>query len=192
MLSSVTRNWWVPALRGALAVAFGVAAFAWPGITFEVLVLLFGAYAFVDGLLLLTFAGLAAGAHQRWWPLVLGGILGLATGALTFAQPQTTALALVYVVGTWAIVIGVLTIVAAIRLRQVISNEWLLGFSGALQIIFGALVVAQPGAGALTLVFLIGFYAILLGLAQISLGVRLRTLGRSPAPQTQSAPAPSR
>ena len=123
---------------------------------------------------------------------MLGGILGLATGALTFAQPLATALALVYVVGTWAIVTGILTIVAAIRLRQVISNEWLLGFSGALQLIFGALVVAQPGAGALTLVFLIGFYAVLLGLAQISLGVRLRTLGRSLAPRTRSAPAPSR
>jgi uncharacterized membrane protein HdeD (DUF308 family) len=192
MLSSVTRNWWVFALRGTLAIVFGVAAFAWPGITFEALVLLFGAYAFFDGVLLLTFGLRAAGAKERWWPLVLGGIVGLATGALTFAQPQAMALALVYVVGAWAIVIGILTIVAAIRLRQVITYEWLMGLSGALSIIFGALVIAQPGAGALTVVFLIGFYAILAGITQISLGVRLRSLGQSLAPRAQSAPSASR
>jgi uncharacterized membrane protein HdeD (DUF308 family) len=192
MLSSVTRNWWVAALRGTLAVVFGVAAFAWPGITFEVLVLLFGAYAFVDGVLLLTFGFWAAGAHQPWWPLVLGGMVGLATGVLTFAQPQAMALALVYVVGAWAIVVGILTIVAAIRLRQIITSEWLMGLGGALSIIFGLLVIAQPGAGALTLVYLFGFYAILAGIAQIGFGVRLRSLGQSLAPGAQRAPSPSR
>jgi uncharacterized membrane protein HdeD (DUF308 family) len=192
MLSSITRNWWVSALRGTLAVVFGVAAFAWPGMTFEVLVLLFGAYAFVDGVLLLIFALWAASAGRRWWPLVLGGLLGLATGVLTFAQPQAIALALVYVVGAWAIAVGILTIVAAIQLRQIITTEWLMGLSGALSIVFGALVIAQPRAGALTLVFLFGFYAIVAGIAQIGLGVRLRSLGQSLAPRTQRAPSASR
>jgi len=186
MLSSITRNWWLVALSGALAVLFGVAAFVWPGMTFEVLVLLFGAYAFVDGIVWLGFGLLAAGSEERWWPLVLGGIVGIATGVLTFAQPATMGLALVYVVGAWAIVTGLLTIVAAVRLRDAISNEWLMGFSGVLSIIFGVLVLAQPNAGALTLVFLFGFYAILAGIAQISLGIRLRGLGESLQPQSQT------
>src|SRR6266487_4052208 len=96
MPASVSRNWWLVALRGALAVVFGVAAFVWPGITFDVLVLLFGAYAFVDGILLFGFGLLAAGEHDRWWLLVLSGILGVAVGVLTFFQPAAVALGLVF------------------------------------------------------------------------------------------------
>jgi uncharacterized membrane protein HdeD (DUF308 family) len=192
MLSSLSRNWWLVALRGTLAVIFGAAAFVWPGLTFEVLVLLFGAYAFVDGVVVLSFGLMAAGDGQRWWPLVLGGVVGIATGVLTFVQPAAMALALVYVIGAWAIVTGVLEIAAAIRLRNVISNEWLMGLSGALSIVFGAIVLAQPNAGALALVFLFGFYAILAGVSQISLGFRLRGLGESLQPQTQSAASTSR
>ena len=192
MLSSITRNWWLAALRGALAVIFGVAAFVWPGLTLEVLVLLFGAYAFVDGAVVLSFGLMAAGDHERWWPLVLGGAVGIATGVLTFIYPGAMALALVYVIGAWAIITGILEIAAAIRLRNVITHEWLMGFGGVLSIIFGALVIAQPNAGALTLVYLFGFYAILAGISQISLGFRLRGLGETLAPQTQQATSPSR
>ncbi len=192
MLSTVSRTWWLVALRGALAIVFGVAAFVWPGPTFDVLVLLFGAYAFFDGVVVLTFGLMAAGTHGRWWPLVLGGIVGLAIGVLTFVQPAATALALVYVIGAWAIVTGVLEIIGAIRLRKVISNEWLMGFSGAVSIVFGALVLAQPGTGALTLVFLFGYYAILAGISQIALGLRLRRLGEVLQPYSQSAASPSR
>jgi len=192
MLSSLSRNWWLVALRGTLAVILGAAALVWPGLTFEVLVLLFGAYAFIDGVIVLSFGLMAAGDGQRWWPLVLGGVVGIATGVLTFAQPAAMALALVYVIGAWAIVTGVLEIAAAIRLRDVISNEWLMGLSGALSIVFGGLVLAQPQAGALTLVFLFGFYAILAGISQISLGFRLRGLGESLQPRTQSATSASR
>ena len=153
---------------------------------------MFGAYAFVDGVVVLSFGLMAAGSGQRWWPLVLGGVVGIATGVLTFVQPAAMALALVYVIGAWAIVTGVLEIAAAIRLRDVISNEWLMGLSGALSIVFGAIVLAQPNAGALTLVFLFGFYAILAGISQISLAFRLRGLGESLQPQTRSATSPSR
>ena len=177
MLSSLTRNWWLVALRGTLAVIFGVAAFVLPGVTFEVLVLLFGAYAFVDGVLVLSFGLMAAGDGEQWWSLALGGILGIGLGVLTFARPETMALALVYVAGFWAIVTGLLEIVAAIRMRDVISGEWLMGLSGVLSIIFGVLVVAQPNSGALALVYLFGFYAILAGISQIGLGFRLRGLG---------------
>jgi uncharacterized membrane protein HdeD (DUF308 family) len=173
MLSSVTRNWWMVALRGTLAVIFGAAAFVWPGITFEALVLLFGVYAFLDGVLVLSFGLMAAGDGLQWWPLVLGGILGIGLGVVTFARPAAMGEALVYVVGFWAIVTGLLEIVAAIRLRDLISGEWLMGLSGALSILFGVLVVAQPNSGALALAYLFGFYAMLAGISQIVLGFRL-------------------
>ena len=127
-----------------------------------------------------------SGDNQQWWPLVLGGIIGIAVGVLTFAQPASMALALVYVVGAWAIVTGLLEIVAAIRLRDVISDEWLMGFGGALSIVFGALVLYQPNAGALTLVWLFGFYAILAGISQIGLGFRLRGLDQTLQPSAQT------
>ncbi len=122
MLSSITRNWWLVALRGTLAVIFGAAAFVWPGLTFEVLVLLFGAYAFIDGVIVLSFGLMAAGEGQRWWPLVLGGVVGIATGVLTFVQPAAMALALVYVIGAWAVVTGILEIVAAVCVRSSPAN----------------------------------------------------------------------
>jgi uncharacterized membrane protein HdeD (DUF308 family) len=190
-LTRLTRNWWLVALRGTLAVILGAAAFMWPGITLEVLVLLFGAYAFADGVLVLSFGLMAAEQHDQWWPLVLGGIVGIALGVLAFARPGAVALALVYVVGAWAIMTGLLEIVAAIRLRDVISTEWLMGSSGALSVLFGIVFLFQPGAGALALVYLFGFYAILAGISQISLGFRLRGLHTSLQPRAQTATSPS-
>jgi uncharacterized membrane protein HdeD (DUF308 family) len=186
MLSDLSRNWGLLALRGALAVIFGVVAFVWPGITFEALVLLFGAYALVDGVIMLGYGLQAAGASENGWPLAIGGILGIAAGVFTFIRPDAMALALVYVVGAWAIVTGLLEIVAAIRLRDVIDSEWLMGLSGVLSIVFGALVLAQPRAGALALAYLFGFYAVLAGITQIVLGFRLRGLGETLRPSTQS------
>ena len=191
-LTRLTRNWWLVALRGSLAVILGAAAFVWPGITLEVLVLLFGAYAFADGVLMFGFGLVAAEQHEQWWTVVLGGIVGIALGVLAFAQPGAVALALVYVVGAWAIVTGLLEIVAAIRLRQVISTEWLLALSGALSVLFGIVFLYQPGSGALALVYLFGFYAVLAGIAQITLGFRLRGLDRSLQPRAQTATSPSR
>ena len=195
MLSSLTSNWWLAVLRGALAVLFGVAAFAWPGITFEALVLLFGVYVFVDGVTVLAFGLMAAGDGAQGWPLVLSGILGIGLGVLTFARPEAIGQALVYVAGFWAIVTGLLEIVAAIRLRQVISDGWLLGLSGSLSILFGVLVVAQPSSGAIAFVYIFGFYAVLAGISQIAFGVRLRSLRedvRRAMPQTVSSGSTSR
>ena len=191
MLSSITRNWWAPVVSGVLAVIAGIAAFAYPGITFEALVLLFGIYAFLDGILWLAFGLLAASEHERWWPLVVSGIVGIAVGVLTFAETQSVGLALVYVVGAWAVVTGVLEIVAAIRLRQVMSDGWLMGLSGALSIVFGVLVFLQPNAGAYALTFIFGFYAILTGISQAWLGFRLRSLGQDLTSPVQTASSTS-
>lgn len=178
MLSVIAGNWWAPVASGVLAIIVGVAAFVAPGQTFEALVLLFGVYAFVRGSIWLSFGLLAASARERWWPFVVNGIVGIALGVLTFAETHAMAVALVSLFGAWALLTGVLEIVAAIRFRQVIPDEYLLALGGALSIVFGVLVLAQPNVGAATLVLLFGSYAIVVGIAQVWLGLRLRSLGQ--------------
>jgi uncharacterized membrane protein HdeD (DUF308 family) len=168
----LARNWWAIALRGLLAVLFGLAAFFWPGISLVVLVALFGAYALVDGI----FAIVSAFKTKDWWPLLLEGAAGIAAGALTFLWPGITALALVYVIAAWAIVTGIFEIIAAVRLRKEIENEWLLGLGGLASVVLGVIMIAAPGAGALGLVWAIGAYALVFGVTLIALGFRLRGL----------------
>jgi uncharacterized membrane protein HdeD (DUF308 family) len=189
MLSSLTRNWWVAVLRGTMAILFGIAAFVLPGSTLELLVALFGAYAFLDGISQCVQGVRAMGSRESWFAPLTSGLLGIATGVLTFWQPALTAVSLVYVVAAWAIVTGTLQIVTAIRARDVISDEWLMGLGGAFSIVFGALLLSAPLAGAVTLVLLFGFYAIAGGLSQIALGLKVRRLDQHlprlrPAPST--------
>ena len=193
MLSSLTRNWWVAALRGVLAIGFGAAAFVWPGVTLDILIFLFGAYALVDGLTTLMLGVLGVDSNERWWAAVLSGVVGVLAGVVTFVQPVATAVALVYVIAAWAMLTGGLQILAAIRLRELISDEWLLGLSGALSMLFGILLVTAPAAGVLTLVFLFGYYAISAGLAQVGFGLRLRGLGQHlPRPHAAAAASTTR
>jgi uncharacterized membrane protein HdeD (DUF308 family) len=174
----LSRNWWAIALRGVAAIIFGVLAFVLPGITLAALIVLFGAYAIVDGIFNLVAAARGEADQRgepRWW-LVLEGIVSIAAGLVAFVWPGLTALTLVYLIGAWAIVTGVLEIVAAVRLRQRIANEWWLVLSGALSIVFGVLVMLAPGAGALAMVFWIGAYAIIFGALLVGLAFRLRSL----------------
>lgn len=172
-IGDLLRHWWVVALRGLAAIIFGILAFIWPGITLTVLILFYGAYAIVDGLLA-VYAAIRS--RQHVWAVLLEGIVGIAAGLIAFFWPALTAFALVYVIAVWAILTGALEIVAAVRMRRVISNEWALIFAGALSVIFGVLLVIQPGAGALTLVWLIGLYAVLFGLGLLVVAWRLRGL----------------
>src|SRR5919206_765718 len=175
----LTRNWWAIALRGVIALLFGLAAFFWPGRTLFALVFLFGAYVLVDGVLSLIAAIRAAEHHTRWWPLLLVGLAGIAAGLLTFFYPRVTAIALLYIIAAWAIITGIFQIIAAFQLRREITNEWLLGLSGLAGIIFGILAMTMPGAGALAIVWLIGIYAIIFGLLQLGLAYRLHNLESS-------------
>ena len=170
----LARHWWAIALRGLAAIIFGILAFAMPGVTLTVLVLLFGAYALVDGIFNLIAAVSGRSGQQSWWMLLLEGLVSVAAGLVTFFMPGLTALTLVYVISAWAIITGVLEVVAAIRLRKEITNEWWLVLSGVLSIVFGGLVAAFPGAGALALVFWIGAYAVVFGAMLVALGFRLR------------------
>jgi uncharacterized membrane protein HdeD (DUF308 family) len=175
MIESLARNWWAVGIRGIAAIIFGVLAFVWPGITLIALALLFGAYALVDGVLSLVAAirGVPGAASGRWM-LLLEGVLGIAAGILAFIWPDLTALVLLLLIGAWAIVTGVLEIIAAIRLRREIEGEWVLALAGLASIVFGALVYINPSAGALAVVWLIGAYAIVFGIALLVLAWRLR------------------
>ena len=173
LLHSLAKNWWLLLLRGIAAVIFGVLAFAWPGLTLLTLILLYGAYAFSDGVIAIIAAikGNAPGA--RWW-LAIVGILGIVVGAVTFMVPGITALILLFTIGGWAVAIGVLQIIGAIRLRHEIDNEWLLVLSGVISVLFGIAVISRPAAGALGLVWLIGTYAVIAGVLYIGLALRLK------------------
>ena len=178
MLTLLERHWWVFALRGLFAVIFGVLALVWPGATLMALVLLFGAYALVDGVFAVVSGIASYGHNERWWAVLLEGVAGIIIGLLTFFWPGTTALVLLYFIAAWAFVTGIFEIVAAIQLRRLIPNEWMMILSGLLSIIFGLLLFVFPGAGALGLIWLIGVYAIAFGILLISLAFRLRGIGR--------------
>ena len=171
---SLARGWWLVLLRGVLGVLFGVAALAWPALTLATLVLLFGAYALVDG----VFAVIAAVSppRGRFWSLFLQGLIGIGAGIVTFKMPGLTALTLLYVIAAWAVVMGVFQIVAAVRLRREITGEVLLALSGVAAVVFGGLLFVRPGAGALAVLALIATYAIVFGALLIALGLRLRRL----------------
>ena len=173
-IGELPRHWWVVALRGLAAIVFGILAFVWPGITLTVLILFFGAYAIVDGVLALYAAFRSRGQHV--WASVLEGILGIAAGLIAFFWPGITALALLIVIAVWAILTGVMEVIAAVELRHVIRNEWFLILSGLLSVVFGILLLVQPAAGALALVWLIGLYAVIFGIGMLALAWRLRGL----------------
>ncbi|MFV3413193.1 HdeD family acid-resistance protein [Pseudomonas nitroreducens] len=168
------RHWKWIALRGVAAVLFGILAMVWPGIVLTVMVLFFGAYAFVDGLFTLIAAAQMRESGRPLWPLVLVGLLGIAAGLVAVLWPQLTALGLLMLIAGWALVMGVLQIIAAIRLRKALQNEWWLGLSGAVSVLFGVLMIGNPGAGALAVAWVIGAYSVFFGVLLILLALRLR------------------
>jgi uncharacterized membrane protein HdeD (DUF308 family) len=180
-VSNQTYNWWALVLRGAVSVLFGLMAIVWPDITLGALIILFGAYAVVDGAFAIASGIREAGDQSRWWLTVIEGIVSIGAGVIAFVWPDLTALALLYIIAFWAIFTGVLEVVAAVRLREIIDGEWLLGLMGLLSIMFGILLVAFPGSGALALIWLIGMYAIAFGVVLIALGLRVRSLEHAAA-----------
>ena len=186
----VARNWWAFVLRGIVALLFGIITFIAPPVALLTLVFMFAFYAIADGIFSIIAAFHLRRApeeapQQPWWALLLGGILSLIAGILAFLVPAGAAFALLIIIAAWAIVSGVMSLVAAVRLRKVIRGEWLLALNGVLSIAFGILLVVFPGAGALAVVLLIGVYAIVSGVMLLALAFRLR--GRSQT--TSSSPA---
>jgi uncharacterized membrane protein HdeD (DUF308 family) len=167
--------WWVLGLRGLLAVLFGLAAIVWPRLTLLVLVLLFGAYALVGGVMAVLVSLQERGVFARWWVLLLEGLAGIAAGVLTFFWPAITALALLYLIAAWAIVTGLFEIAAAFSARLPLALEWTLAVAGILSVVLGIFLAIRPGAGLLGLVWVIGVYAIVFGILLIIRAFQFRT-----------------
>ena len=180
MLATIARNWWVLMLRGVCAAIFGIMAIAWPGATLWVLLLLFGVYVLVDAMMALAIGFRGKLDGRIWWEMVLVGLLGLVAGITTFAWPGLTALILLYVIAGWAILRGLMEIIAALALRKVIADEWVLALSGLLSVAFGGLMLMHPGAGALAVVLLIGGLMLGIGIMAIALALRLRKMHVAP------------
>jgi uncharacterized membrane protein HdeD (DUF308 family) len=172
MVDVLARNWWVLLVRGLVAIAFGIATFLLPGIALFALILAFGIWAALDGAFALV-AAFGPNVHHRW-VLILEGIVGLGAGFVAFRYPGLTGLTLLLLIAWWAVVTGVLEIVAAIQLRKQIVDEWWMILAGALSIVFGVLLLINPGSGALAVLWIVGFYAILFGVALVLLSFRLR------------------
>jgi uncharacterized membrane protein HdeD (DUF308 family) len=173
MVHALAKNWWLLLLRGIAAIIFGLLAFAWPGLTLLTLILFYGAFALVDGVLAIVAAITGGVPGSRWW-LAIVGLLGIAAGLLTFLTPGLTALVLLYFIAGWAIVTGVFEIIGAIKLRKEIDNEWLLILSGIISVLFGVGMMLAPGAGALALVWVIGAYSVVMGVIFVALAFRLK------------------
>ena len=173
MLHALSKNWWMLLLRGIAAVIFGVLALAWPGMTLLTLILFYGAYALIDGVLAIVAAITGGALLPRWW-LAIIGLLGIAAGLLTFMMPGLTAIVLLYFIAGWAIATGVFQVIGAIKLRKEIDNEWFLILSGIISVLFGVAMMAAPGAGALALITVIGIYAVLIGVLLVALSFRLK------------------
>ena len=173
-LPAATGHWWALALRGVLAILFGLAALLRPGIALEALILLFGAYALVDGVFSIVgvFGG-ARGGMPRWL-LLLEGIAGIVAGIVAFFLPVLTAFALYFLIMAWALVTGVAEISTAIRLRREIEGEWAMILSGALSILFAVVLLASGAIGIFTLVWVIGVYAVVFGVLLLIAAFRVR------------------
>ena len=172
----LARWWWTFILRGVLAIAFGILAFLAPGLGIAVLVGLFAAWALIDGV-----TSVYAGFRQRettrsWWLEILEGVVGIAAGVIALLFPTYAAGILVILIAAWAIVTGVFEIVMAVRLRTQIKGEFWLGLAGVASILFGVILLVFPAAGALSLVWLIGSFAIVFGAFLLILGWRLRSI----------------
>jgi uncharacterized membrane protein HdeD (DUF308 family) len=180
----LARHWWVLALRGLAGVIFGVLTFLWPGITLFVLVVLFGAYALVNGIFSFMLAAKAPKGYPNFGSLILAGIFGILAGLITFFWPGITAFSLLIVIAAWAIVNGIMEIYYAIKLRKEIKGEWLLALAGILSVIFGALLLLNPFVGALVLVLWIGSFAVVFGILLMILALKMKRLGAlQPAPR---------
>lgn len=173
LLQSLAANWWILLVRGLVIIIFGVLTLVWPKLTLLTFILFYGASAAVQGVVEIVAAIRGGTIAPRWW-LALMGVIALGAAVVTFMMPGLTALVLLYIIGAWAVARGIFEIVGAIQLRKVIDNEWLLILSGVLSVLFGLFTLMWPGATAISLLWLIGAFAIVIGVLEIGFAFRLR------------------
>jgi uncharacterized membrane protein HdeD (DUF308 family) len=174
MRAFMSKNWWVLLLRGIAAIVFGILAIALPGLTLFMLVITFGIYTLFDGVVEIWSGFSHRETNDRWWVEILIGVAGVVAGILIMALPGVTAVVAIYFIGAWMVVTGVLQIISAVRLRAEIANEWWLILSGVLSVVVGLYFLVFPGDGAVSLVWIIGIYAILFGVMMVVLSFQAR------------------
>ena len=175
MLKGLADSWWTFAVRGVIALLFGIGALSYPALTVFVLVIFFGIFVLVDGVtaLVMGFGGKKRPAY------ILLGLVSVAAGVFAMLRPGATALALLWLIGIWALVKGIGEIVAAIQIRKEVEGEWAIALSGVISVLFGIFVLARPGAGALAMVWLIAIYAFANGILKLMLGFKLRRVKKA-------------
>lgn len=176
VVRTLSQNWWLYLMRGVLSIALGVVALVLPGRTLAVVILLFGLFVLINGIVEVFAAIGAAGTNRPWGWRLAAGILGVAAGLAILRWPGITALLVLFLVGIWAIVIGTIGIVEAIADHRELSRAWLVALIGCVSVLFGIAMFAWPTVGLLTLVYLVGIYAIVYGVLSCVLAFRLRTL----------------
>jgi uncharacterized membrane protein HdeD (DUF308 family) len=174
MSALLAENWWAIALRGALAIAFGLIGLLLPEVTLLALVLLFAAYMLLDGILAIIAGVRAARQHDRWGWLIVEGVVDLVAGVIAVIWPVITIVAFVFLLGAWAIVSGVLLFGASFRLH-IAHGRWLMALAGAISVIWGVLAIIWPITGALALTWLLAAYALFFGIVLLFLAFRLRS-----------------
>lgn len=171
----IRRNWWMLALRGVLAIIFGLIAIVFPGIALLAFIYVFATYAIIDGIVAIIVAIGERVSLRRWGWVLFEGVLSIIAGLIAFVFPGITALVLLYIVAAWAIVTGMMEIFTAYAIRPFVSREWPLALAGILSVVFGILLIIYPGAGLLSLLWLVGIYAILFGILFIIRAFQLRS-----------------
>jgi uncharacterized membrane protein HdeD (DUF308 family) len=184
IVGTLTRNWWMWLIRGIAAIVFGFLAWLWPGLTWVVLAIFFGAYALVDGIFAIVATVRAAETQQRWWPFLIEGIVGIVIAAIAFYDIRIVIAALYLTIAVWAFLTGIFELVAALQLRKHIANEFWLIVGGLASIAFGVLMLLYPIIAAITIIYIIAAYAIIFGILMIGFSLRLRAhaVTRVPTP----------
>lgn len=186
MVAEVARHWWALAIRGGLAILFGLIALLMPVAAVAAVAVLFGVFMVLDGIFAIVAGVESRHTVRHWWALLLEGLTGVVAGSLTVAFPLIVALVLIYFISAWALITGLMELIAAIRLREQIEGEWRLALSGALSIVFALLLAIWPESGAVAIGWLMGAYAILFGAVLLALAFHLKGFTErrvtSPAP----------
>jgi uncharacterized membrane protein HdeD (DUF308 family) len=176
MLADIARQWWALAIRGVIAILLGIVALLMPVAAVAAVAVVFGVFMLLDGIFAVIAGWQTRNTVRHWWALLLEGLTGIVAGLLTVAFPIFAALVLIYFISAWALITGLMEIIAAIRLREQIEGEWRLALSGALSVLFAILLAVWPESGAIAIGWLLGAYAVLFGAVLLALAFHLKGL----------------
>lgn len=174
LVDLLSKNWWMILIRGGAALIFGLLTWFYPFISILIIVMFFGVYALIDGVLGVVIAINGRRTHQDWWLMLIWGMVSILAGIMTFFVPGITWLVLITFIAIWLLVSGILQIIVAIRLRKSISGEGWMIVAGMLSVLVGIILLVNPVQGGIALTWVIGVYAALFGVMNIALAFRLR------------------